>query len=192
MNELSKEMVSHFENLKHIDEKGVEYWSARELYPLLGYTQWRNFELIIEKAKISCEKASGSSLYDFADVSKIVRVGPTEKSVKDYFLTRYACYLIAQNGDSRKAEIAQAQTYFAIQTRYAEIKQMEEYKSLTTEEEMRLFLRQQLRRHNSELADTAHNAGVMTSLDYAIFQNFGYKGLYNGLDAKAIARRKGI
>ena len=192
MNELSKETASLFEKLKHINENGVEFWSAREIYPYLGYTQWRNFITIVNKAKEACRNSTGDVDAHFADVSKMVQAGVAPKEIDDVLLTRYACYLVAQNGDSRKNEIAQAQTYFAIQTRYAEIQQMEAYQTLTTEEEKRLFLREQLRLHNSQLADAAHDAGVITSLDYAIFQNYGYKGLYGGLDAQGIARRKGL
>ena len=192
MNELTKEVASLFESLRHIDENGVEYWSAREIYTHLGYTKWANFLTVIEKAKDSCKNASGDILNDFASVGKIVKAGAMEKTIEDILLTRYACYLVAQNGDPRKPEIAQAQTYFAIQTRYAEIQQMEAYQELTTEESKRLFLREQLRAHNSRLADAAHAAGVITPLEYAIFQNAGYKGMYNGLTAKGIHRRKGL
>ena len=192
MNELSKETARLFESLKHVDENGVECWSAREIYPYLGYTQWRNFVTTIGKAKEACKNATGDVEHHFAGVSKMVMAGVAPKEIDDVLLTRYACYLIAQNGDPRKDEIAQAQTYFAIQTRYAEIQQMEAYQQLSTEEEKRLFLREQLRLHNSQLADAAHDAGVITNLDYAIFQNFGYKGLYGGLDAQGIARRKGL
>lgn len=192
MNELTKEVASLFESLRHIDENGVEYWSAREIYTHLGYTKWANFLTVIEKAKESCKNASGDILSDFASVGKIVKAGAMEKTIEDTLLTRYACYLVAQNGDPRKPEIAQAQTYFAIQTRYAEIQQMEAYQELTTEESKRLFLREQLRAHNSRLADAAHAAGVITPLEYAIFQNAGYKGMYNGLTAKGIHRRKGL
>ena len=157
---LSKESASLFESIKHIDENGVEFWFGRELAPYLGYAQWRNFESVIEKAKDACKTASGDVLSNFADVSKIVKTGVAEKEVQDVKLTRYACYLIAQNGDPRKKEIAEAQTYFAIQTRYAEIQQMQEYERLTTEEEMRLFPRRQMPAHNAQLAEPAESAGV--------------------------------
>ena len=193
MNELTKEVASLFESLKHMNENGVEYWSARELYPYLGYTQWRRFEDAIERAKESCKSASQAIEEHFAGAGKTFPMPKGgEKVISDVYLTRYACYLVAQNGDPRKPEIAQAQTYFAIQTRYAEIQQMEAYQALTSEESKRLFLREELRKHNSKLADTAHEAGVVTSLDYAIFQNFGYKGLYDGLTAQGIHRKKGL
>lgn len=192
MNELTKEVASLFESIKHFDDSGVEFWSARELAPYLGYKRWENFLEVLEKAKQACKSSVGTILNDFRDVTKIVKAGFTEKPAQDIELTRYACYLVAQNGDPRKPEIAQAQTYFAIQTRYAEIQQMEEYQALTSEESKRLFLREELRRHNAKLADAAHDAGVETPLDYAVFQNFGYKGLYNGLTAQGIHKKKGL
>ncbi len=192
MNELTKESAFLFESIRHINENGVEYWSARELAPCLGYKRWESFPEVIEKAKRACESAVGTTDNDFREVTKIVRAGATGKPVKDVHLTRYACYLVAQNGDPRKTEIAQAQTYFAIQTRYAEIQQSEAYQQLTTEESKRLFLREQLRLHNSKLADAAHAAGVITPLEYAVFQNFGYKGMYAGLTAKGIRKKKGL
>lgn len=106
-----------FENIKYIDENGNEFWEARELQLILGYTQWRNFELVISRAKEACEKSGNNSFYDFADTRKIVKAGATTKVIIDYKLSRYACYLIVQNGDSRKEIIALGQTYFAIQTR---------------------------------------------------------------------------
>ena len=192
MNELSKEKATLFERLKHIDEDGTEYWSARELAPHLGYKRWESFPEVVEKARRACISTVGTTKNDFRDVTKIVKAGILEKPISDIQLTRYACYLVAQNGDSRKKEIAQAQTYFAIQTRYAEIQQTKEYQNLTGEETKRLYLREQLRKYNSKLADAAHNAGVITSLEYAVFQNFGYRGMYNGLDAKAIHKKKNL
>ena len=189
---LSKESASLFESIKHIDENGIEFWYGRELAPYLGYVQWRRFESVIEKAKDACKTASGDVLSNFASVGKIVKTGVAEKEVQEVKLTRYACYLIAQNGDPRKKEIAEAQTYFAIQTRYAEIQQMQEYQHLTTEEELRLFLRRQMKEHNSQLADAAKKAGVKEPWEYARFQNAGYQGLYNGMDEDAIHRHKGL
>ena len=191
MEQLTKESASLFESIRHIDEEGVEYWSSRELAKVLEYSDYRNFLVVIEKAKEACKNSSQDVLSYFGELTEIVKTGIGQpKPIKSVKLSRYACYLVVQNADPSKAIVAQGQTYFAIQTRYAEIQQMEEFQKLTTEEEMRLFLRQQLREHNSELADAAKNAGVKEPWEYASFQNWGYKGLYNGLDENAIHARK--
>lgn len=192
-NQLTKEVASLFESLKHVNENGVEYWSAREIYPYLGYSQWRGFADAIERAKEACKSASQRVEKHFANVRKTSKMpNGGVKEILDVLMTRYACYLVAQNGDPRKTEIAQAQTYFAIQTRYAEIQQMEAYQQLDTEDERRLFLRSEMYKHNSALAAAAKEAGVIEPRDYAIFQNFGYRGLYGGLGAKEIHKRKGL
>ena len=188
MNELiEKENYSNktFEDIKHIDENGNEFWYARELMAVLQYTKWQNFEKIIDKAKEACKNSGANVLHDFTDVSKIVNAGATSKNIQDYKLTRYACYLIAQNGDSRKKVIALAQTYFAIQTRKQELSE-KEYNELT-EDEKRLYRRNQARRGNFNLNKTAVSSGVK---DLARFHNAGYKGLYNGETADDIFKRK--
>ncbi len=177
-----------FEEIKHIDENGVEYWYARELQKILEYTQWRRFENVIDKAKISCKNTGIKAIDHFADVGKMVQIGSgAEKEIKDYKLTRYACYLIAQNGDSRKKVIALAQTYFAIQTRKQEITE-KEY-SMLTEDEKRFYQRNLTRKGNYSLNQTAKNAGVK---NFDKFHNAGYKGLYNGETADDVAKRKGL
>lgn len=178
-----------FESIKHTFENGEEYWLARELMAILGYKQWRRFEAIIEKAKTSC-KSSGNIVSDhFANVGKIVKAGATYKDIGDIQLSRYACYLIAMNGDARKKAIALAQTYFAVKTRQQEL--IENYNNLS-EEQKRLAIRNEMISHNKSLAEAAQNAGVRTKKDYAIFQNKGYQGLYGGLGAKEIHARKGL
>ena len=177
----------NFESIKHIDENGVEFWYARELMIVLEYKQWRRFEQVIERAKEAC-KNSNVSVYDhFADVGKIVKAGVTNKDIGDIKLTRYACYLIAQNGDSRKKTIALAQTYFAVQTRKQELTR-QEYEQLS-EDEKRLYTRKNVKDKNKYLFDTAKLAGVK---NYGKFNNYGYRGLYNGETASDIAKRKGI
>ncbi len=180
---------SLFESIKHINEYGMEYWTARELMRALGYKQWRRFTDAIERAKEACE-ASGNRVSDyFAGAGKIVKTGIATKEIEDYHLSRYACYLIAMNGDPRKEPIALAQTYFAVKTRQQEL--AEDFEKLS-EEQKRLAIRGELKHHNKSLADAAHEAGVKTPVDYAIFQNYGYMGLYGGLKAQDIARRKGL
>lgn len=177
-----------FESIKHIDENGIEFWYARELQNILNYVEWRKFENVITKAKVTCENV-GINVFDhFVDVDKMVSIGSgAEKAISDYKLTRYACYLIAQNGDNRKKVIALAQTYFAVQTRKQELSR-QEYEQLS-EDDKRLYTRNNVKDKNKYLFDTAKLAGVK---NYGKFNNYGYKGLYNGETAKDIAQRKGI
>ena len=177
-----------FEDIKHIDENGIEFWYARELMSILQYSKWQNFEKILDKAKISCENSDISVFEHFTDISKLSkRANNADVMIKDYKLTRYACYLIAQNGDSRKKVIALAQTYFAVQTRKQEITE-KEY-SMLTEDEKRFYQRNLTRKGNYSLNQTAKNAGVK---NFDKFHNAGYKGLYNGETADDIAKRKGL
>lgn len=166
----------------------MEYWLARELMPVLQYSNWQNFEKIIDKAKTSCENSGISVSEHFIDVNKTIKMPKgAEKIILDYKLTRYSCYLIAQNGDSRKKVIALAQTYFAIQTRKQEISE-KEYSSLT-EDEKRFYQRDLTRKGNYSLNQTAKKSGVKI---FDKFHNAGYKGLYNGETADDIAKRKGL
>lgn len=177
-----------FESIKHIDENDIEFWYARELMIVLEYSKWGNFQKVINKAKEACENSDISVLEHFADVGKTSKMpNGGEKIIDDYKLSRYACYLIAQNGDSRKRAIALAQTYFAVQTRKQEISRLE-YEQLT-EDDKRLYTRRNVKDKNKYLFDTAKIAGVK---NYGRFNNYGYKGLYNGEIAKDIANRKGI
>ena len=187
LNDIDKNNKS-FEDIKHIDENGVEFWYARELMPILQYSNWQNFEKIINKAKISCKNSDISVLDHFTDINKMVQIGSgAYRKQSDYKLTRYACYLIAQNGDSRKKIIALAQTYFAVQTRKQEISE-KEY-SMLTEDEKRFYQRNLTRKGNYSLNQAAKNAGVK---NFDRFHNAGYKGLYNGETADDIAKRKGL
>ena len=185
---LVKDTEKTFESIKHVDESGVEFWYARELMLILQYTKWQNFEKIIDKAKMSCENSDISAFEHFTDASKTIKMPKgAEKTILDYKLTRYACYLIAQNGDPRKEVIALAQTYFAIQTRKQEITE-KEYSSLT-EDEKRFYQRNLTRKGNYSLNQTAKESGVK---NFDKFHNSGYKGLYNGETADDIAKRKGL
>lgn len=177
-----------FESIKHIDENGIEFWYARELMVVLNYSKWDNFKKVIDRSMISVENSDINILDHFADVRKMVSIGSgAEKVISDYKLTRYACYLIAQNGDNRKKVIALAQTYFAVQTRKQELSR-QEYEQLS-EDDKRLYTRNNVKDKNKYLFDTAKLAGVK---NYGKFNNYGYKGLYNGETAKDIAQRKGI
>ena len=177
-----------FEEIKHVDENGIEYWYARELMKVLQYAKWENFKKVIEKAIIACENSEILIKDCFLDIRKPIISGKgKEEYIEDYKLTRYACYLVAQNGDSRKKVIALAQTYFAIQTRKQEIS-VKEY-SLLTEDEKRLYQRNLTKKGNYSLNQTAKNAGVK---NFDKFHNSRYKGLYNGETADDIAKRKGL
>lgn len=190
MADIEKYSEATFENIKHTNEYGQEFWYARDLQQALEYTEWRNFSAVIEKAKTSCS-ASGNEVDDhFVDVNKMVDIGSgTQREIDDIMLSRYACYLIVMNGDPRKQIIAVGQTYFAVKTRQQEL--VDNYDQLT-EDQKRLAIRDEIKRHNKSLAEAAQMAGVETSLDYATFQNYGYMGLYGGLKAQDIKRRKGL
>ena len=189
MEEIKKYDEKMFEKIKHIDENGNEYWEARELQKTLGYKEWRNFRKVIDKAIISCVNSNVCLYeYQFVMVNKPIKGGNGNiQFVDDFKLSRYACYLIVQNGDSKKETIALGQAYFAIQTRKMEITE-EEYEKLS-EEEKRLYKRKQTREGNKALYKTAVSKGVK---NFDKFTNFGYKGLYNGETADDIARRKNI
>ena len=190
---LTKKATATFESIKKIDENGVEYWLSRDLAKILEYADYRNFITVINKAKEACSNSGNDVLDHFGDITEMVTIGSgAQRPIDTIKLTRYACYLSVQNADPSKTIVAQAQTYFAIQTRIAEVQQMEEYNRLSTEEEKRLFLREEMAKHNSQLADAAKDAGVIEPYDYAIFQNYGYQGLYGGLGAKEIHARKGL
>lgn len=189
MKRLIAEEYKRFEDIKQIHEDGSEFWSARELAVALDYTQWRNFTGVIKRAMIACENSGHDISHDFAEVSKIVEAGVTNKPVKDYELTRYACYLIVQNGDPRKEVIALGQTYFAIQTYRQEV--ADHFNELS-EDNRRLVVRGDIKQWNQMLAETAHKSGVITNEEFAIFQNAGYMGLYGGLDVDDIHTKKGL
>ena len=188
MNNIEKYKEKTFEDIKHIDEFGHEYWEARELMPLLEYSKWENFHKVIKRAMIACETSSNKVLDHFPEFRKPIVGGKGNvQNVIDYHLSRYACYLIVQNANPRKKSVALGQTYFAVQTRKMEITEKEYIK--LTEDEKRLYTRINVKNKNKYLFDTAKNVGVT---NYGKFNDYGYKGLYNGETAKRIAKRKGI
>lgn len=189
MSNLQAEEYKSFEEIKRTKEDGTEYWSARELSEVLEYKQWRNFAKVIDRAKLACQNSGRMIDDDFAEVSKIVEAGATQKKVLDYELSRYACYLIVQNGDPRKEVIALGQTYFAIQTRRQEVA---DYFNQLDEDNKRLVIRGDIKQWNQMLLEVAHNAGVITNKEYAEFQNAGYMGLYGGLTVDDIHRKKNL
>lgn len=192
--EISRNTQTVFEQIKKTDKKGNEFWSARDLAKVLEYSEYRHFKPVIDKAKVACENSGQDVTDHFEDFLEMVKIGSgAERGFEDGVkLSRYACYLIVQNASPEKEVVALGQTYFALQTRLQEITQMEEYGTLDTEDEKRIFLRKEMAEHNKQLADAAKKAGIINPLDYAIFQNFGYKGLYGGLDAKGIHKTKGL
>ncbi len=187
MKNMNKENQT-FESIKHIDENGIEYWYARELMKVLSYKDWRYFDAVIEKAKIACQNSEITDIDHFVVDNKMVEIGSgARREQKDYKLTRYACYLIAQNANPRLKIVALAQTYFAVQTRKQEITE-KEY-SMLTEDEKRFYQRNLTRKGNYSLNKAAKNAGVK---NFDKFHNAGYQGLYNGETADDIAKRKGL
>jgi len=190
MSKLKKYSDQTFESIKHVTEDGIEFWFARELQEVLEYTEWRNFQGVIDKAKTACKNSGNDNADHFVNVNKMVDLGSgAERKIEDIQLSRYACYLIVQNGDPRKEIIALGQTYFAVKTRQQEL--IEGYDRLS-EEQKRLAIRREMIEHNKLLAEAAQQAGVESPQDYAIFQNKGYQGLYGGLGVKEIHHKKGL
>jgi DNA-damage-inducible protein D len=179
------EHVSPFERIRRVNASGAEFWSSREFAQVLGYSDYRNFEQVIQKARLACFN-SGQKVEDhFVDVTEMVDIGSgAQRAIRTAFLSRYACYLIVQNADPAKGIVALGQTYFAVQTRRQELAET------ATDDDRRLLLRRELALHNVKLAGVARDAGVVAPKDYAIFQNHGYMGLYGGLTAQDILARK--
>lgn len=189
-NKMMRYSEDTFESIKHVNEYGYEFWYARELQSVLEYTEWRNFQKLIEKAQTACENSDVAVDECFVEVNKTSPMpNGGVKLIEDYMLSRYACYLIVMNGDPRKEVIAVGQTYFAVKTRQQEL--IDHYDELS-EDQKRLAIRKEMKAHNKSLAEAAQKAGVIKSYDFAIFQNYGYQGLYGGLGAKEIHARKGL
>ena len=189
-NEIEKVESNTFGSIRKLTDDGQEFWYARDLLPILEYSSWDKFKRVIIKATTACEKSGQPVENHFSRLGKMVIVGSgATREVDDFRLSRYACYLIVQNGDPTKPVIAHGQTYFAIQTRRQELADDKSF-SLLKEDQKRLLLRNELKEHNKQLVETAQQSGVESDLDFAIFQNHGYKGLYGGLDAKGIHLQK--
>ena len=187
MNNIEQYKEKTFENIKHIDDNGNEYWEARELQQILGYKEWWYFSAVIEKAQVACSQSNNNINSNFGVNTKIVKTGVSTKTIIDYKLSRYACYLIVQNANPKFEAVALGQTYFAVQTRKMELTE-EEYSRLS-EDEKRLYRRKQTRDGNKILYKIAKEKGVK---NFDKFTNAGYKGLYNGETANDIAKRKGL
>lgn len=188
-----EKLLEAFEGRARLDDAGNEFWTARELAELLEYSDFRNFTNALEKAKVACS-SSGHNVSDhFVDATEMVQIGSgAKRDVEDIHLSRYACYLIAQNGDTRKQPVAFAQTYFAIQARRQELQDADPAFGPMSDDQKRVLLRDEMKEHNKHLASAAKSAGVIKPIDYAIFQTYGYKGLYGGLDRAGIQRAKGL
>jgi DNA-damage-inducible protein D len=192
-NDIAKQAGSVFEQIKRTDQKGNEFWSARDLAKVFEYSEYRHFIPAIKRAKEACINSGQQEGDHFEDILEMIELGKgARREVDNVKLSRYACYLIVQNADPSKELVALGQTYFVVQTRLQEIRQMDEYNRLNNEDEKRLFLRDEMAKHNMKLAAAAKEAGVIEPIDYAIFQNHGYMGLYGGLDAKGIHQKKGL
>ncbi len=179
---------SLFESIRHVNEYGQEFWYARELQIALEYKQWRRFCNVIDKAKLACEGSENNISDHFAYLGKMVNIGSgAEREIRDIELSRYACYLIVQNGDPHKKVIALGQSYFAVKTRQQEL--IDNYDKLN-EDQKRIAIRKEMKEHNKLLVAAAKEAGVKSALDYAVFQNCGYKGLYGGMTARDIKAHK--
>lgn len=190
MTNIERVNESLFESIKHISTTGQEFWTARELQDVLEYKRWDRFLHIIKKAQESCKGSNNAVSEHFSQVGKMIPLAKgAMREIEDFHLSRYACYLIAMNGDSRKKPIALAQTYFAVKTRQQEI--IDEFEQMS-EDQKRLAIRSDLIEHNKSLVDAANQAGVKTPKEFAIFQNKGYQGLYGGMGQKEIHKHKGL
>ena len=178
---------SPFESIKRVNEFGIEYWTARDLLKVLEYNEYRFFRTVIDRAIESCKTAKQQVSDHFVETHDMIETAKTaRRRVPDFHLSRYACYLIVQNADPSKPSVALGQAYFAVQTRKQELNEQDQ------EDYKRLYLRSEMKQHNVNLSEAARDAGVETSLDFAVFHNHGYQGLYGGLGAKQIAEKKGI
>lgn len=186
------DLASPFEQIRRTNEAGNEFWPSRAFAQVLGYTDYRNFEAVIERARTACFN-SGHRVDDhFVEITEMVEVGKgAQRPVKTIMMSRYACYLVIQNADPSKEIVAVGQTYFAVQTRRQELQDRGRSEQ-QIENERRLLLRAEMKKHNLQLADAAKGAGVVEPRDYAIFQNHGYMGLYGGMGAQDIHARKGL
>jgi len=190
--DISKHHQTTFDSIRQQDKNGNEYWLARQLAKVLDYSEYRHFLPVIDRAKAACNNSGHAETDHFEDILEMVEIGSgAQRQLEDVRLSRYACYLIVQNGDPSKPVIANGQTYFAVQTRRQELADNTNFSQLP-EDDKRLAIRQELTTHNRQLAAVAKGAGVETALDYAIFQDHGYKGLYGDLSAKDIHARKGL
>ncbi|MEG3152204.1 DNA damage-inducible protein D [Sphingomonas sp. ZT3P38] len=190
--EIAKRHLHTFESIRHLDEDGNEFWLARQLSRVLDYSEYRHFQPVMEKAREACRNSGQAPENHFEDILEMVTIGSgAQRQIADIRLSRYACYLVVQNGDPAKPVIALGQTYFAVQTRRQELQDGDQFQRLS-EDDRRLMLRLELAEHNKTLSAAAKQSGIETPLDYAVFQDHGYRGLYGGAGAKDIHQRKGL